>query len=254
MLLIHVHDLGNTRATSLLGPFWLWHLWFQWDWWSHRAGAWGEEKWRGKLLHRENVNGKCLWKPIVLIFPFWEPQDSGLERLGSLLVSQRFAKAVHILISTSPQKKHSPTSIPIPDLNTPEKKCNVYMLPCLSAAVSHGCLGQERTKEDLPSPQNQIKPRPLLQPPGRILSVPPVRPQFSVAMPPSCGRERNSTWRREQMPGPGRNSPPRPQKGEESKGTRNTARVTLFVFSYCFTFPFYLPSQPSCVACPLLIT
>lgn len=37
------------------------------------------------------------------------------------------------------------------------------MLPCPSAAVSHGCLGQEGTKEDLSSPQNQIKPRPLLQ-------------------------------------------------------------------------------------------
>lgn len=115
-------------------------------------------------------------------------------------------------------------------------------LPCPSAAVSHGCLGQEGTKEDLSSPQNQIKPRPLLQCSGRILSVPPVRPQFSVAVPPSCGRERNSTWRGKQTPGAGRNSPQRPQKGEETKGTKDSTRVTLFIFSYCFTFPFYLPN------------
>lgn len=135
------------------------------------------------------------------------PHDSGPERLGFLALVSEPQQRQCTFYSPLAHKKKALPNFPAPRLEYARDE--MQRAKCLAAFLLHSSsmalLGQERTKEGLASlgcsPQNRVTPKPPLQHSGQNPFNSAVRPQLSVAIPPSFGGERDYTWREEQTLG-----------------------------------------------------
>lgn len=167
----------------------------------------------------------------------------------------------HFILSTSLQKKrkHSQTSTPHASEYTGNKMQRANASLPFRSTVSSWVAWRRRI---WPAWDLVLKTKlnlaysPSIQ--DRILSVSQLRPQLSVAIPPSCGREWDSTWRGEQNAKGGAETSPNASliQKEVRDGTKKRYHQTntlhcLFVL--CLSFRPSKTSPPT-YPCPVSIT